>query len=147
MNDQAAKKSQEIVLWIKISWELREFSRNWVKISRESREWVKTNSASLQTSHLVLQPTWDQNRSKPEKINSQSLEDTQVGYISQKYTLEKFLLVGACLWGFVCGYVCQVVIISVLTFHFSLFTFHLSHFTLRITSANLRITSAEVVQK
>ena len=26
------------------------------------------------------------------KINSQSLEDTQVGYISQKYTLEKFTL-------------------------------------------------------
>ena len=27
-----------------------------------------------------------------EEINSQSLEDTQVGYISQKYTLEKFTL-------------------------------------------------------
>ena len=26
------------------------------------------------------------------KINSQSLEDTQVGYISQKYTLEKYTL-------------------------------------------------------
>ena len=25
-----------------------------------------------------------------EKINSQSLEDTQVGYISQEYTLEKY---------------------------------------------------------
>ena len=27
-----------------------------------------------------------------EKINSQSLEDTQVGYISQKYTLDKYTL-------------------------------------------------------
>ena len=26
------------------------------------------------------------------KINSQSLEDTQVGYISQKYTLDKYTL-------------------------------------------------------
>ena len=27
-----------------------------------------------------------------EKINSQSLEDTQVGYISQKYTLDNYTL-------------------------------------------------------
>ena len=27
-----------------------------------------------------------------EEINSQSLEDTQVGYISQKYTLDKYTL-------------------------------------------------------
>ena len=27
-----------------------------------------------------------------EKINSQSLEDTQVGYISQKYTLDNYIL-------------------------------------------------------
>ena len=30
--------------------------------------------------------------SSPIKINSQSLEDTQVGYISQKYTLDKYSL-------------------------------------------------------
>ena len=28
----------------------------------------------------------------PVQINSQSLEDTQVGYISQKYTLDKYTL-------------------------------------------------------
>ena len=29
---------------------------------------------------------------RSQKINSQSLEDTQVGYISQKYTLDKYTL-------------------------------------------------------
>ena len=45
------------------------------------------NSPSLQSSFLVLKRC-----QVSSKINSQSLEDTQVGYISQKYSFDKYTL-------------------------------------------------------
>ena len=44
-----------------------------------------TDSSQLQ-SHIFLEPI------AASKINSQSLEDTQVGYILQKYTLDNYTL-------------------------------------------------------
>ena len=46
----------------------------------------------MQNTAHTLPPRFVQQNTKHEKINWQSLEDTQVGYISKKYTLEKYTL-------------------------------------------------------
>ena len=40
----------------------------------------------------ILKDFFGDKLAKLKRINSQSLEDTQVGYISQKYTLDKHIL-------------------------------------------------------
>ena len=60
-----------------------------------------------------MAPNWD-------KINSQSLEDTQVEYISQKYTLDKYTFGKYTFEKYALRF----------TLHFSPFTFH---FSLRAT--------------
>ena len=59
-----------------------------------------------------------------QQINSQSLEDTQVGYISQKYILDKHTLE------------------KIHNLHITSATLRITSAILRITSATLRITSA-----
>ena len=66
----------------------------------------------------IMAPNWD-------KINSQSLEDTQVEYISQKYTLDKYTF-GKYTFG---KYTFEKYALR-FTLHFSPFTFH---FSLRAT--------------
>ena len=50
---------------------------------------INDTSKPLQNKKLKFFVTFWATRNK---INSQSLEDTQVGYISQKYTLDKYTL-------------------------------------------------------